>query len=336
MTAKHKADWVDRFLLDISVVICIYTEKRWDDFLLAIDSVRRQSISAREIIVIVDHNPRLLERVRAHVTGVFVAENSELRGLSGARNSGIRAAGGAVVAFLDDDAVAAPRWLEELQAGYQDPAVIGVGGAIKPMWVDGRPLWFPEEFNWVVGCTYRGMPSTATPVRNFLGCNMSFRREVFQTIGNFRNGMGRVGTRPLGCEETELCIRAIQYRPNNVLLFKPSARVYHRVPANRVRWRYFLSRCYSEGLSKAQVARFVGSKDGLASERKYTRKTLPRGVLNGLKNTLANRDSAGLKRTGAIIAGLALTISGYLVGSVSARSATIERWLMKRAEVSGN
>ncbi len=334
MTPKHKADWDDRFFLDISVVICIYTEKRWDDFLLAIDSVQQQSISPREIIVIVDHNPSLLERVRAHVTGVVVVENSETRGLSGARNSGIRAARGAVVAFLDDDAVAAPRWLEELHAGYKDPAVIGVGGAIKPMWVDGRPQWFPEEFNWVVGCTYRGMPCTSTHVRNFLGCNMSFRREVFQAIGSFRNGMGRVYTRPLGCEETELCIRAVQNWPNSILLYKPSARVYHRVTANRVRWSYFLTRCYSEGLSKALVARFVGTKDGLASERVYTCKTLPQGAVRGLKNTIVHRDRAGLKRTGAIIAGLALTISGYLAGTVSPRSTTIEQWLMRRAEVS--
>ncbi len=336
MRFNHKTDWGDRFLLDISVVICVYTEKRWDDFLLAIDSVQHQSVSPREIIVIVDHNPGLLERVRAHVTDVTVIENSESRGLSGARNSGIRAARGAVVVFIDDDAVAIPRWLEELQAGYKDRAVIGVGGAIQPMWVDGRPPWFPEEFNWVVGCSYRGVPSTATHVRNFLGCNMSFRREVFQAIGNFRNGMGRVGTRPLGCEETELCIRAIQYQPNSVLLYKPSARVYHRVPAKRVRWSYFLSRCYSEGLSKARVTRFVGTKDGLASERVYTCKTLPRGVVRGLKNTVFNRDPAGLKRTGAIIAGLALTISGYLAGTVSERYTTIGRWLMRRAEVSGN
>ena len=110
------------FSLDISVVICVYTEQRWDDFLLAIDSVKQQSISPKEIIVIVDHNPRLLERVLAHVSGVVVAENSELRGLSGARNSGIGAARGAVIAFLDDDAVAAPDWLEELSVGYEDLA----------------------------------------------------------------------------------------------------------------------------------------------------------------------------------------------------------------------
>jgi hypothetical protein len=80
----------------------------------------------------------------------------------------------------------------------------------------------------------------------------------------------------------------------------------------------------------------VGTKDGLASERVYTCKTLPRGALRGLKNTIVNRDPAGLKQTVAIIAGLALTISGYLVGSVFARSTTLERWLMRRAEVSEN
>ena len=62
----------------------------------------------------------------------------------------------------------------------------------------------PREFNWVVGCTHRGMPSTTAPVRNLIGCNMSFRREVFSRIGGFRDQIGRVGARPSGCDETEL------------------------------------------------------------------------------------------------------------------------------------
>lgn len=322
-------------MIDISVVICVYTEERWDDFLLAVDSVRQQSTSPREILVVVDHSARMLERVRAHVTDVVVVENDETHGLSGARNCGMRAARGAVVAFLDDDALAAPHWLEELAAGYGDPAVMGVGGSIKPMWTDGRPSWFPEEFDWVVGCTYRGMPSTTTCVRNFLGCNMSFRREVFEAIGGFRSAIGRVDERPLGCEETEFCIRALQYWPQKVLVYEPSAQVYHRVPASRARRDYFLSRCYAEGLSKALVARFVGTGDGLASERKYTFKTLPRGGARGLKDALLHGDPAGLGRTGAIVSGLASTTSGYLVGTVSEWVAAVEGWLKRKIEDSG-
>ena len=78
------------------------------------------------------------------------------RGISGARNSGIAAARGAIIAFLDDDAIAAPDWLEQLLAGYSSPNVLGVGGAIEPQWQGGRPRWFPPEFDWVVGCTYLG------------------------------------------------------------------------------------------------------------------------------------------------------------------------------------
>jgi GT2 family glycosyltransferase len=320
---------------DISVVICVYTEERWEDFLLAIDSVRLQSKQPREIVVVVDHNENLLKRIRRQVTDVVVVENSEVHGLSGARNCGMRKARGSVIAFLDDDAVATTHWLEEMAEGYKNPEVIGVGGSIKPMWTGGRPKWFPEEFDWVVGCTYRGMPSTTTRVRNFLGCNMSFRREVIEEIGSFRNTMGRIDKRPLGCEETEFCIRALQRWPRKVLMYKPSALVYHRVPASRARGNYFLSRCYSEGLSKAMVARFVGSGDGLASERTYALKTLPRGGARGLKDTFFRGDLAGLGRTGAIVTGLASTTSGYIVGTVSQWATATEKWLKRRNGDSG-
>ncbi len=302
--------------VDISVVICAYTEARWDDLVAAVDSVRRQSAPPREIIVAVDHNPRLLARVREHIPGVVAVENREPRGLSGARNSGIEAAHGAVIAFLDEDALAAPDWLARLSAEYQDPTVAGVGGAIEPMWLNEHPAWFPEEFAWVVGCTYRGMPQAKVPIRNLIGCNMSFRREVFEASGKFRSGIGRIGTYPVGCEETEFCIRATRQSAQRVLLYEPQARVRHRVPASRATWRYFASRCYAEGLSKALVARFVGAGDGLDSERRYTLQTLPRGIFRGAADAFLRRDPMGLARAGAIIAGLAITTIGYGMGAI--------------------
>ncbi|MGH2344227.1 MAG: glycosyltransferase, partial [Chloroflexota bacterium] len=262
------------------------------------------------------HNPRLAARVRAGLPDVVAVENQEPRGLAGARNAGIAIARGSVVAFLDDDALAAADWLEQLLAPYADPLVCGVGGAIEPAWSGRRPRWFPPEFDWVVGCTYRGMPNHAGPVRNLIGANMSFRREVFEVAGSFRSGMGRLGTRPLGCEETELCIRARRHRPQWALLYEPRARVRHRVPASRARWTYFRARCYAEGLSKARVSEFVGAKDGLASERMYTLQILPRGVARGLTDTLKG-DLGGLGRAGAIIGGLSMTSAGYVTGKAS-------------------
>jgi glycosyltransferase involved in cell wall biosynthesis len=317
--------------LDVSVVICAYTEARWDDLVTAVESVQQQSAPPREIVVVIDHNASLLERVRRHFPDVVAVDNKESRGLSGARNTGVAVARGEVIAFLDDDAVAAHDWLAQLNAGYSDPLVLGVGGTIKPMWVDGRPNWFPEEFNWVVGCTYRGTPRKTAPVRNLIGCNMSFRREVFEVIGGFRNGIGRVGTHPVGCEETELCIRANQRWPQSVLLYESRARVHHRVPSSRACWDYFRARCYAEGLSKALVARSVGTRDGLASERAYTFRTLPRGVIRGLADVAPRGDPTGLARAGAIVAGLAITTAGFLVGLVSERPAFLRRVPRKSA-----
>jgi GT2 family glycosyltransferase len=148
---------------------------------------------------------------------------------------------------------------------------------------------------------------------------MSFKKELLTAYGGFRTGLGRVGTRPLGCEETEFCIRAIQARPDKILLYKPSASVAHRVPAMRARWRYFLSRCYCEGLSKAHMKQFVGSKDGLASEWQYTLSILPGGVVRGLTDTLLRADPAGISRAAFIGAGLLSTTLGYLAGQLTGR-----------------
>jgi GT2 family glycosyltransferase len=302
---------------DISVLICAYTEDRWSDLVAAVESVQRQTLLPCEIIVVIDHNPGLLKRVREQIPGVIAVENTERRGLSGARNSGVAAAQGQVIAFLDDDAVATPDWLMVLSEGWTDPQVLGVGGAITPLWSEAEPSWLPEEFYWVVGCTYRGVPPAVATIRNPIGANMSFRREVFATVGGFRSGIGRVGTRPMGCEETELCIRARQHWPERVFLYHPHARVWHRVPGKRADWRYFCSRCYAEGLSKAKVTRCVGARDGLASERSYVLRTLPQGVLRGVMDAFLLRKPTGLLRAGAIVVGLVTTMIGYLVGAVA-------------------
>jgi glucosyl-dolichyl phosphate glucuronosyltransferase len=308
-------------MLDVSVIICAYTEARWLDLVAAVESLHRQSIPAREIIVVVDHNQRLLERVRAQLS-VIVVENSETQGLSGARNSGIAVAGGAFIAFLDDDATAEPDWLERLNRCFEDPQVLGVGGTVEPEWLSKRPAWFPREFYWVVGCTYRDQPEKAIVVRNPYGGCACYRREMFEVVGGFRTDMGRIGTLPMGCEETELCIRASQYWPKKVFLYEPQAKIHHRIPSSRAKWHYFRSRCFAEGLSKAAVTRYVGAKDGLATERTYIVRTLLRGIARGVMDGIFHLDITGFARSGAIAAGLIITANGYLAGVMAQRFAS--------------
>lgn len=308
--------------LRISVVICAHFDERWDDLAASVASVRSQILPPAQILVVVDNNPRLLARACAeYPDDVTTIANSAARGLAGARNSGVAAATGDVIAFLDDDAEAALGWLARLAARYADPGVVGVGGVVVPRWLAPRPPWFPAEFDWVVGCHHTAVPTEDAPVRNFIGANMSFRRDTLRAIGGFRAEFGRTGRRLLTAEETELCIRVRQRWSDAVLLHAPDAVVYHRVPSARLRPSYFRARCFAEGHSKARLAHLLGAHDSLATERTYVRDTLRRGVLRGAADTALRGDGAGAARAGAIVAGLAITAAGYGYGLLTERTA---------------
>lgn len=311
--------------VDTSVVICTYTEARWPALVAAVESVQRQTTQPQEIIAVVDHNPRLREKVEATLPNVVVVENKEPRGLSGARNSGIAVAQGALLAFLDDDAIATPDWLMWLSHRCEDPDVLGAGGTVEPIWLSRQPAWFPAEFYWVVGCSYRGLPQETRSVRNLYGGCICVRREVFDAVGGFRTSIGRIGSIPLGCEETEFCIRANQHWPHRVWLYEPKARIYHQIPADRAHWTYFCSRCRAEGRSKALISQFIGMSDGLATERTYVLRTLPRGIIRGFTDLLLDYDPMGLARAGTIVAGLTITTLGYLEGLLSTRLAHLRK-----------
>jgi glycosyltransferase involved in cell wall biosynthesis len=295
----------------ISVVICAYTRDRLEVLSESVDSLRAQTLPAHEIVLVIDHAPELLEEVRGLWPDLKIVENRERKGLSGARNSGVAEASGEVVAFLDDDAIAAPDWLARLAAAYAEPQVLGAGGTVRPRWLQGKPSWFPPEFDWVVGCTHSGMPQQLEPVRNLVGANMSFRREPLVEVGGFSHELGRVGTLPVGCEETDLSIRVHQRWPEAEILYDPAAAVEHVVPPARGRVRYFIDRCRAEGRSKAVLSGMVGTQDGLSSERSYVRRTLPLGVLRDL-GAVFKGDFSGPSRAAMIVVGLAATTADYL------------------------
>jgi glucosyl-dolichyl phosphate glucuronosyltransferase len=315
----------------ISVLICAYTLERIDRIAAAIESLRAQTVAPHEILLVIDHSPELEAECRRRWPIVVVMPNREQQGLSGARNTGVEASGGEVVAFLDDDAVAAPDWIERLGAAYADAAVLGVGGAIHPEWEQGRPAWFPPEFDWVVGCTHSGMPQRPEPVRNLVGANMSFRRSALIEIGGFRHELGRIGKIPAGCEETDLCIRIGHRHPEGTILYDPEVEVGHYVPAARAQRSYYASRCRGEGRSKAILSALVGTDSGLEAERAYVRRTLPLGFLRGLGQTLRGKRGGG-ERAAMIVAGLANTTYGYLVAQRQARRLAKRRERLEAAE----
>ena len=299
--------------LDISVIVCAYTFERWDLMTVALDSAARQVPPPAELILVVDWNPDLLQKAKYELHGVRVLANAGRRGLSAARNTGLEAARGEIVAFLDDDAEADAGWLAALVAPYGDERVVATGGKAVPVWETGRPRWMPEEFDWVVGCSYRGLPDIESEVRNPIGCSMSMRRLVAIDVGGFRTDVGRIGTVPTGAEETELAIRLRRIHPRCRIMYVPASIVRHHAPASRARWSYFRSRCYHEGRSKAILSKLEGTRSGLSSERAYLGRVLPTGVFRGLRQ-LVHGDRGGAMRATAIIAGASITIFGYVTG----------------------
>ncbi len=308
-------------MIEASVVICAYTFDRWDQLKDAVASVRAQSRPPREIVIVVDGNEELLRRAAREIEGVTVVPNTQAKGLCGGRMTGADLATAPVIAFLDDDAIADPDWLEKLLEAYRDEHVLGAGGYIEPLWSGPPPAWFPPEFNWVVGCTYAGMPVRDGYVRNMIGASMSVRADVLRRAGGFAAQFGRLvpadgaaktklnigsGT----CDDTEFCIRAARLHPGGKWAYRPEARVRHVVPAQRATWRYFVSRCRMEGNAKAMLTDLTGTKDGLGSERRFVL-TLFRAFLRNLGSSFTGQRGA-LARAAAICAGLGLTASAYL------------------------
>lgn len=291
----------------IAVVICAYTLERWDLLARAVASVRRQE-TPHEIVLVIDHNDELLRRATAQWPDATVVANRGAQGLSDARNTGVAATTADLIAFLDDDAEAQPGWLEQLVAPFDTPRVGLVGGRVLPEWSAGKPAWFPDEFGWVVGCSYTGQPTEPVAIRNPIGASMAVRRAVFAEVGLFHNGVGRVGKNTAGCEETELGIRARS--AGWITMSAPASTIRHYVPPERHSFRYFARRCLSEGGAKAMVATLAGPSDALESERAYVSRALPRGVVAHLRGKRASR----LRGTLAIVIGLGLTSAGYAWG----------------------
>jgi GT2 family glycosyltransferase len=308
----------------VSVVIATYSTQRLNDIHEAVQSVLLQTLMPHEIIVAVDNNAELLQSLRASFSEqVLMILNDGLRGCSQTRNVAIMQSTGEIVASIDDDAVAEPSWLERLVEPYQDPEVMAVGGQALPVWPRGRPpFWFPEEFDFVIGCTGHKKLVTQPDgqVRNVTGSNMSFRREVFERAGLLDTGFGRTGElgvarlSPVGGEEAELCMRIRSKIPGAKIMFKPEAVVHHKVTPRRATLNYEFDFCLREGNTRSLLKRTASRKHygSMKAEGTFLRRLLFRSVPEKL---LRFYKPSNLAQVGVIGVNLSLMATGYFLGS---------------------
>jgi glucosyl-dolichyl phosphate glucuronosyltransferase len=300
---------------DATVVIASYDMKRWSQLKSAVESLLSDTDLPGGVVISVDQNRELYEKIRATWPQIICVLNSDRRGVSTTRNTGTKSVQTPFIVFLDDDIQVYPGWLSRLLEPFADPTVVGTGGGVVAGWETGRPSWFPAEFDWVVGASYRGMPVGRSVIRNVWAENMAVRAEVFEAVGGFRSDFGKVGDRS-NPEDTDLCIRMAASSPTAKWIYVPDALVEHHVPASRAKWSYFLRRTYLEGSGKLEMARLLGRQEKLQSERDYMRRTLPSGIAAGLWAAARHGDVSGLLKSGAIVAGVAAAAIGVILGMV--------------------
>lgn len=266
------------------MVLSTYSKDRLGQLLDCIKSLEMQTLPPKEIILVLDPDQDLVDFYKSKLHDCVKIVISGGFGLSKARNAGVTKAEGEIIAFIDDDAVAENDWLEKLLKNYEDSSVVSVGGLIKPQWEEKRPVWFPEELDWIVGCSYRGLPEIKTCVRNAIGCNMSFRKTIFDDVGYFRTDIGRFGNILLGSEEPELSTRILAKFPDSKIVYDPEAVVFHKIPKSRKSICYLWRRSYYEGLSKALlVSSKVASNKALSTEEKYLKYQLRYSIPSRLR-----------------------------------------------------
>ncbi len=297
--------------LTISVVVCAYTMERFDQTRRCVASILAGDRHPDEVLLIVDKNPMLRERLQKVLPPEVRVFDSDGHGISDARTMALRLAIGSVVAFIDDDARADPSWLSELSSAFQDAEVLGAGGRVEPDWEDASAA-LPPEIYWVVGATYRGHRTDAGPISRPLGCNMAVRREIFLAVGGFPSAFGpRSGGKVSSNEELATFTTITNHYGDECVLYVPTAVVHHFAPLSRCTFRYVMSRSTVEGTSKADIRRLFGSSV-MTADRRYVKEVIGSSVLGYLADALRDRDSRSLRAAALVVGSFLVTTWAYL------------------------
>jgi len=195
----------------ISVVVCTYNGSR--AIRECLEGILRLDYDNYEVIVVNDGS----RDTTAQIVDEFDVRHIQIQntGLSNARNVGLEAARGEIVAYIDDDAVPDPQWLSYLALSFLNTPHVGIGG----------PNLAPAGDNVVADCVANspGGPShvlhTDTLAEHLPGCNMAFRTWAIRDIKGFDTQFRIAG------DDVDLCWRLLER--GGTLGFSPGAQVWH-------------------------------------------------------------------------------------------------------------
>lgn len=242
---------------DVSVVVCTLDRAASLDRLLW--SLASQTAPAGNFevsfeVVVVNNRPgdgaqAVASAYAARLPGLRLVDEPVL-GLSTARNRGVSASSGELVAFIDDDAEAGEGWLAAIADRFSDPAVAALGGRIDLVFPTGWPSWLPTRLaGHYAGLDLGPEPFLLQAPRVPYGTNMVVRRGVLDEIGGFLTSLGRRGRSLISNEEVELFGRV--RASGAAIWYDPAVQVLHHVELERATRRYLVRRAFAQGRSMA-------------------------------------------------------------------------------------
>lgn len=315
----------DRIKLD--VVVPTYNRSRL--LALALDSLLRAPVppELQVTLYVIDNNSKddtlaVVETKRQTAALLITYVLATRQGLSNARNAGICAGTGDIVAFIDDDEEIDSEWFRVLAREFRSPEVLFLGGPYLPNWVSPAPSWLPPGYPAVLGV----IPPKPRAViddsfqGNLMGGNCALRRSVFERVGMYDPHLGRSDKGLLSDEDAEFFGRVRQTGMTG--LYVPEFAIHHYIAPERLTKQYYRRWVYWRAVSQgAQARRAPESVAHLGSIPRYRIGRALRGLLDYPRRRLLKR-SAGEAFSGVLAI---CELAGFLYGRHFARIAGFYR-----------
>lgn len=253
------------FKMYVSIIICTYNGG--ENIVESIKSIVHQIYpgDGYEILVVDDGSTDNTEDI---VQKIMEDSQCDLKyfkqanhGLSAARNFGIEKSDGDIIAFVDDDCIADKDWLKNLAEAYTSEDIVAVGGKVISILDTTPPKFFAGKVNdgtGFFGDFDRGEHRKA--VDWIIGCNMSFKRSVFEKFGLFDTAIGRKKNLPLSYEEVDICNRIS--KADYKILYEPKARIYHKIHPGSLTYPWCFNNALFGGISEYRSQKKYENGDG--------------------------------------------------------------------------
>jgi glycosyltransferase involved in cell wall biosynthesis len=251
----------------MDVTVCICTHDRAGYLSDCLEGLRRQTVGDNQFDILVvdsasngDVPAQLVRLVCNHRNARLL--RVEQAGLSVARNAGAWEADGDYIAYIDDDAIAAPDWIECILGAIReaDPPPALIGGRILPHWEAPLPFWWPLSLRGslsIIEAEGRGEYRTAAlpPGLEPYGANMVVHVPSLRAIGGFGRHSGRIGAALLSDEEVQLAWKL----QDSGLSARYDSRIVarHQIQAARLTPAWLLSRLYWQGVSTVRTRQLL-------------------------------------------------------------------------------